>query len=557
MTRTMDVRKALAELGREFSTSLENRFDTIETHWTLATKDPACLDRQALTETHHHVHKLAGAASSFGFREVGSIALIMDRVLRELIESNDEPPSLVSEVSALLEELLQFPTEDPEPEAARHAIEATVQKPAALAFGGERTIYVVEDDTSLGRAIEKQLTSYGYEIRVFNDTLGVIEACRQHRPGMLIVDVMLPEGNLAGTDLLKDLRQHALIDDVPVIFISRRADLEARLAAVRSGGCEYLVKPVDLLQLEERLRGHFSEEPASPYRVLVVDDDETLAHHHCLVLKAAGMECDFASGPRDALQRLEVDLPDLVLMDVLMPEVSGPELVQVLRQFDRYQSLPIVYLSTESDLDRQLAALELGADDFLTKPISNRQLVAAVRSRVQRARVLERLMNHDRLTGLLSHVVLKDRLAAEISRAGRTEQPLSFALLDLDHFKSVNDRWGHLLGDRVLRSLAQLLTFRLRKIDSAGRYGGEEFGIILPHCAEKDAYDLIDDLRQRFGAVAFSTSEQSFHCTFSAGLTQARSDDHVDDVIERADSALYCAKEEGRNRVFLESLEGP
>jgi diguanylate cyclase (GGDEF)-like protein len=212
-------------------------------------------------------------------------------------------------------------------------------------------------------------------------------------------------------------------------------------------------------------------------------------------------------------------------------------------------SLPIVYLSTETDLGCQLSALRMGGDDFLTKPLTDPHLVAAVEIRAQRNRDLRALMTRDSLTELLNHVALKDRLAVELARSQRKGDKLAFVMLDIDEFKRVNDRFGHLAGDRVLRILAELLRQRVRMSDTVGRYGGEEFGIILPDCSIEDAARVIDKLRESFGDIRFGFDEERCRVTFSAGVAVAEPGMSVDDLIDRADQALYLAKREGRNRV--------
>ncbi|MDC6636318.1 diguanylate cyclase, partial [Leclercia adecarboxylata] len=163
----------------------------------------------------------------------------------------------------------------------------------------------------------------------------------------------------------------------------------------------------------------------------------------------------------------------VLLLDVNMPDCSGPELAQMIRLHDEWLRVTIIYLSAETDAHRQMAALLKAGDDFITKPISDNALVAAVYSHSQRARSLSTALARDSLTGLLKHADIKEQLALEVQRATRSGKPASVVMLDLDHFKGVNDTYGHAAGDNVIRALANLLRQRLRRIDSLGRYGGE------------------------------------------------------------------------------------
>jgi diguanylate cyclase (GGDEF)-like protein len=248
--------------------------------------------------------------------------------------------------------------------------------------------------------------------------------------------------------------------------------------------------------------------------------------------------------------------PDLVLMDIYMPECSGLELARVIRQQEAYVSLPIVYLSSERDVDKQYEAMSLGGDDFLTKPIEDHRLVRAVRNRAARSRLLHSLVSRDSLTGLLKHTKIKEALETELSRARRQGTPLSYVMLDIDHFKAVNDQYGHLAGDRVIRSLAHLLRQRLRKSDLIGRYGGEEFAVIMPDTSLAQAARVMDDVRAAFSRLRHQWLEQQIRCSFSAGVACFPDHESAEGLAAAADEALYLAKGSGRDRVAGDTADG-
>jgi len=291
------------------------------------------------------------------------------------------------------------------------------------------------------------------------------------------------------------------------------------------------------------------ERERPPCRVLIVDDDTVLAEHYQLVLRQAGMLAEWVSEPLEVPSRLERLRPDVLLMDLYMPHYNGAELAQAIRYDPGWQSLPIVFLSAEGDLNLQMQAMGSVADDFLVKPISDMQLIASVRARTVRARRLAELMSQDSLTGLLKHGSIKERLAHELERAARSGRAASVAMVDIDHFKSVNDRFGHPIGDQVIKALGRLLRQRLRRQDSVGRYGGEEFLLVLPECELPEALRLLDEIRVGFGHVRFQCQGQDFGATFSAGVASSRSFGTAQDLLSAADTALYRAKHGGRNRV--------
>ena len=236
-----------------------------------------------------------------------------------------------------------------------------------------------------------------------------------------------------------------------------------------------------------------------------------------------------------------------------MPECSGPELAKMIRQCNRFDSIPIIYQSGEEDLDKQLKAMREGADDFLTKPVRPDALIATVRNRVARARSLKARMVRDSLTGLYNHTHIQQLLQESYTRFQRMSRHLSVVMLDIDHFKRVNDTHGHPTGDRVIKSLAMLLKQRLRKSDLIGRYGGEEFALVLLDADAAQAANVVDELRERFMKMRFQGSAGEFTCTLSAGVAECLpSDDKAGlDWIAEADLALYQAKTGGRNQVVV------
>jgi diguanylate cyclase (GGDEF)-like protein len=340
--------------------------------------------------------------------------------------------------------------------------------------------------------------------------------------------------------------------ECPVMLVSSDHGFAHRLAAARAGVDAILAKPLDVSEIADWLEQFAGGSDASPISILVVDDDEILAESYALALESAGMRARVVADPAQALAQMTATFPDLMLMDMQMPAASGIELARIIRQSRRYLSLPIVFLSAERDPMRQLEARKWGGDDFITKPVDLQHLVALVRLRAERARALRSMMERDSLTGLFNHARFKDRLGHELERCRRTSAQLSLALIDLDHFKRVNDSYGHSSGDRVIRALSHALTAGLRRIDIIGRYGGEEFGVLLLDTPVEQAQMVIDGLRARFCEVRFETDGQAFASSFSAGVAGSRDHPGGDALIEAADRALYAAKRGGRNQVAID-----
>lgn len=340
----------------------------------------------------------------------------------------------------------------------------------------------------------------------------------------------------------------ALAARMRVILVAEDESFEFRLAAARAGVEAVLRHPLDIVELGAWLEDFDAAGGREP-SILIVDDDELAGQSYAVVLEEAGMRTHVIADPTAALEAISAFSPDLVLLDLHMPVADGLEVATIIRQCRRDLSLPIVFLSGERDAERQDVARKIGGDDFITKPVDLTRLAPQVRMRAERAMLLRQVMERDSLTGLLNHARFKDRVATELERAARTGSPVSVCLVDIDHFKAVNDTHGHQVGDRVLRTLAHSLVGGLRKIDVVARYGGEEFGIILPVTPLRAAGAVLNRLRRRFGEIAFDGSGGRFLSTFSAGIAEGDRDSRMEELLRRADEALYEAKKAGRNQV--------
>jgi diguanylate cyclase (GGDEF)-like protein len=389
------------------------------------------------------------------------------------------------------------------------------------------------------------LRNFGYLVSQWQDFAALQQAVATEPPDALIVSVQ-HDSELESVASLQQGLDHPL----PLLVIHERIDFTSQLAAVRAGAQGFFSRPLDITQLENSLERCLDRQQGEPFRVLIVDDDAELAARYSLVLRNSQMQVQTLTEPTQVLETMRSFNPEVLLLDVNMPGCSGPELAQMIRLHDEWLRVTIIYLSAETDIQRQMAALLKAGDDFITKPISDTALVASVYSHAQRARSLSTALARDSLTGLLKHADIKEQLALEVQRATRSGKPASVVMLDLDHFKHVNDTYGHAAGDNVLRALANLLRQRLRRIDSLGRYGGEEFVAVLPECTALQARRIFDEIRVRFAALSFYGGDsQEFYVTFSAGICQTDGHTAAGVLLERADQALYVAKHKGRNLV--------
>ncbi len=496
----------------------------------------------------HRVHSLAGSAGTFGYGKIGAKAKLLEEILTLLSQTSSTPSDVQKATILEVLQSLWLVLESGPADAAEFKIAADSGDASADNKPINSSVALIEDDPLQAQAMATQLSLLGWKVRVYASASEADAMSQDPTPAALIADVGLPEGLLAGIDFIGKVHRQSLVR-LPLIVISARWDWDARLAAVRSGADAYLPKPVDIGTLSAHLDRVTRRKKSEPYRVLIVDDDAVLVSHYVQTLAAAGMASHGISEPFSLLNAMTQHQPELVLMDLNMPDCNGIEATRVIRQDPQYTSLPIVFLTTEYGLMHEQLAFQTGADDFLRKPISDSELIFAVSIRAERFRALTALISQDSMTGLYNHMVFRSRLESEIDRSRRNGRPLSVCMLDIDHFKLVNDTHGHPQGDRVIKTLAQLLRKRLRKSDIIGRYGGEEFAVAMPDTPVAFAENVLNELRQQFSQLHYLTEHSDFACSFSAGVVPCNALDDAASALKTADQALYLAKESGRNRV--------
>ena len=337
-----------------------------------------------------------------------------------------------------------------------------------------------------------------------------------------------------------------------LIGIGVHSDFEQLQQALRGGCDSCLLEGTPSHAIVEHILELNERHDQEAYRVLIVEDSRTAGHLIRRTLAENQIVSEIVNDPRQVLHALRQFNPDLILMDMYMPNCTGVEAARIIRQHSEFLSTPIVYLSGETNVALQVDAMRLGGDHFLTKPYNPVFLNAIVKSNIERYRALRRTMYHDSLTGLLNHSSGKNTLDMLLSSVAHEGSFLSVVMMDIDHFKQVNDSYGHPVGDQVIRSLSWLLKQRLRKQDIICRYGGEEFLIGLPHTDAEPAFAIMDRIRQDFSQIRHPIGDRHFLATCSGGIATYPLYQNGDSLIKAADDALYRAKRDGRNRIHAD-----
>lgn len=309
--------------------------------------------------------------------------------------------------------------------------------------------------------------------------------------------------------------------------------------------------------------------------ILLIDDSEAQSNQIRQALERLGYRVTVASSGVAGLQLARSAAPDLVLLDVVMADIDGFAVCRWLKMNADTRDIPVIMLTVRNALADRVEGLNIGADDYLAKPFEDEELeariFAALRVKAAHAELRERnqqleimlhsveaLASTDPLTGLYNRRRFTDVLKREFAVTKRYKNTLSCLLLDLDHFKSINDRFGHDAGDQVLKEVARRISGSLREVDLAARYGGEEFVVLLPHTSKGDALIVAERLLKNVSRQAFNFGSELVTVTASigcAGNSDVQSD-QAEDLVKAADIALYEAKNAGRNRVVRYSGAG-
>ena len=304
---------------------------------------------------------------------------------------------------------------------------------------------------------------------------------------------------------------------------------------------------------------------SSPANILIVDDVEDNIEILGDLLTFDGYTVQSAKSGEAALEQVQAARPDLILLDILMPGMNGFEVCERLKTDEVTRDIPVIFVSSMTDLDSKVRGFKAGGVDYINKPFQHAEILVRVNTHITLQRLrkhleeqnieLERLANTDYLTDLYNRRRFFHTVENAFTRAVQDcEHPLSFTLIDLDYFKKVNDTYGHLIGDQVLVHIAHLIRNYCRENDMAARYGGEEFAIFHPCIGRQDAYQVTEEIRKRVETTPYVHKDREISVTLSAGVVDTEICENcmrIDDVLARADQALYRAKNAGRNQVVV------
>jgi diguanylate cyclase (GGDEF)-like protein len=540
MERLSDAIQTLAE---QFLTGLAARLARIERALAELSYRPETTE--ALLALSREFHDLAGTGGSYGFDTLTSLSRAGEVRARRLAETS--APASADDVVHWRHLLALLLVEREHLLAGSPVVSSPALGPAS---SGPRTVLIVDAERETSLELGENLLTHGLSPVRASSLQQALALVSKELPVGLITDVRLPDGS--GYELVRHVRALPGGRQVGILVASPNSDFLDKVEAIHSGADGYAVTPFEWDAMAERLLQYIERHGRQTARILSVEDDPDQALIIQTYLHAAGYQVEICAEPEDFETVVSAYQPDLVLLDISLPRLDGYTLARYLRQDERHATLPIIFLTGHAQPSVKVETLQAGGNDFLVKPVVPALLVATVAAHLERSRLLRGLLDRDGLTRLLTHTAFLERAKAAVSRQRRLENPkAALAMIDVDHFKLINDRYGHPTGDRVLIALSSLLRHRLRRSDVVGRYGGEEFAILIEDLELAEAERLVDRLRQDFAALTHTTSDgDAFHATFSGGVAMLDPTIDVERWKERADRALYDAKRQGRNRIL-------
>jgi two-component system cell cycle response regulator len=451
-------------------------------------------------------------------------------------------------------------------------------------------VLVVDDILANVKLLEARLSAEYFEVLTAYSGQEALDVCARERVDVVLLDVMMP--GMDGFEVCRRIKSNPATHHVPVIMVTALDQPSDRVQGLESGADDFLTKPVDDIALITRVKNLARlkmltdemlmrastgkqmgiEENASlekalsgrSGRILVVDDHPRSATR---LLEALSKTHDsfVERDPQAALIKLAEHNFDLLIVSLSLVNADGLRLCSQVRSLDRTRHLPIIILVEPGDDARLLRGLDMGVNDYVIRPIERHELLARVKTQIKRKRHSDYLRTRleesvelaitDPLTGLHNRRYMEGHLKTLVKDALQTGRSLSILVADIDHFKQVNDTYGHDCGDAVLREFAARMRRNTRGIDLACRLGGEEFVIIMPDTDMGRAYQVGERLRACIAAETFPLGpDRRIRVTASVGLaTLEQVDDTPETLFKRADNALYAAKRRGRNRVAADA----
>ena len=528
------------DLRDAFIRQLPDRILAIQENWKSLAHGR--WDTGGLSSLYDRLRELADLCRRHDVSQVGESLSSLESYFSTFVGSQDRPSlGQLTEIDGLLRALRAAAG------AARAALPAAAVDSVA--------VFLLTRDPNGMSDLAEALRQSACETVTFSETDDLVAAVSEATPQAIVADTaLLPQLPPLSATLIRLATHHEI--RIPLVFISNSNALALRVEAMRAGGTAYFVRPFDDRAVAAQIRELARPKQEAPFRVLIVDDDRYQADFAATILRKAGMETSIVNEPLRVMDVLHEFEPELILMDIYMPEVDGIELTSIIREEPDFVAIPIVFLSGEQNPDKQLSALSVGGDDFITKPISPKHLVSIVTNRVRRSRAvdraerMQRAEEADRLGRLVRERVFFDRIAKVIDSERAPTEAQGLLCVELDRPTRLREQIGIGGVDSLAAQLGNVLLGELAPQDIMTKLGDSRFAVFVRRAAEQDVGALAERLRSKVASHGFDSSLDVTGITLSVGICLI--DDTIEDpsgLVTRAGVACASAADAGGNRV--------
>jgi len=455
-------------------------------------------------------------------------------------------------------------------------------------------ILVVDDVPANVKLLEAKLSSEYYDVITAADGFDGLTKAKEYKPDLILLDVMMP--GMDGFEACQKLKSDHELSHIPVVMVTALSEKSDRLKGLEAGADDFITKPINDMALfarvksliriktlldELRLRDQTSLQmgiaangdnsfisDVTGAKVMVVDDDSVQAKQIISKLNES-YKASWVEDPEQAVAIAKDGNFDAILISTMFSDADGLRLASHLKSQEETRNVPLLVLVDEDDTRTMFKALEMGINDYLTIPVDKNEMAVRVRTQVRRKRYQEALKSQyqksvsmaltDGLTGLYNRHYLNTHLGNMVKQATANGKNLALMILDMDHFKTVNDTHGHDVGDMVLKQLAGIIVGTARSTDLAARFGGEEFIVLMPETDPLAALGAANRMREIIEATPFAIGGgETINRTVSIGVASLHPEkDSPEALLKRADEALYLAKNSGRNNVKVSTILAP
>ena len=444
-------------------------------------------------------------------------------------------------------------------------------------------ILVVDDLETNIKLLEVKLTNQYYEVFTARNGLEALEVLGREKIDIILLDVMMPQ--MDGFETCRRIKANPKTAYIPVIMVTALSDVENRVNGLNAGADDFITKPIVDVALLARIRSYdrlkslideIRDKGEDGVQFIENRNDSNLITGATILLLDDDIaQCNFIKNTLNEANIIEVDLKknidtylnaniDLVIVSTQLINIDGLRICVKILNNKITRNIPIIVLIEEADSDIIVKALDLGVSDYIISPLNKEEVRVRVKTQISRKNFQDALKNNllnnitlakiDSLTGLYNRYYFNTKAKEFYNLATTSDTPLSLIMIDLDYFKQVNDNYGHLVGDELLKQVSLRLKKSIRGDDILARFGGEEFIFLLPNTNLNQAYIIAERIRQNIEATPYKIQLEinPLINTISLGVSTLKKGDTIEDLINRADKALYVAKQQGRNKVVKE-----